>query len=84
MDCLINNVDWKNNPTKFTYKLSETTEEKTATLETASEFGSELLFLQTLVKGKATLFSYEEKSLCVSFSRQTAEKLNNSFTSPIW
>lgn len=39
IDCLIKNVDWKNNPTKFSYKLSETSEAQIGTIETVQEFG---------------------------------------------
>jgi hypothetical protein len=38
--CLIKNVDWKDNPTKFQYKLSEDTEPQVATIREVSEFGS--------------------------------------------
>ncbi|WAC00876.1 tRNA modification GTPase [Lacinutrix neustonica] len=38
-NCFIKNMDWKNNPTSFEYKLSETTiESNTATIETVKEF----------------------------------------------
>jgi len=39
IDCLIKNIDWKNNPTEFKYKLSENTEPKTATIKSVSAFG---------------------------------------------
>ena len=39
IDCWIKNIDWKNNPTKFHYKLSENSESITATIETIKEFG---------------------------------------------
>lgn len=38
VDCLIKNVDWKDNPTVFKYKLSETSEIKTNTIKNVSEF----------------------------------------------
>lgn len=38
-DCLIKNIDWKNNPTKFQYKLSEKGEIKIATIKSIEEFG---------------------------------------------
>ena len=39
IDCLIRNVDWKNNPEKFDYKLSEDTEIKTINIKETKEFG---------------------------------------------
>lgn len=39
IDCLIKNRDWKNNPTRFDYKLTEEGETKTVTLKEAKEFG---------------------------------------------
>ncbi len=39
INCLIKNVDWKNNPTEFEYKLSENSEPKRANLESVKEFG---------------------------------------------
>ena len=38
-ECLIKNLDWKNNPDHFTYKVSETSEEEKATIESILEFG---------------------------------------------
>jgi len=96
VSCLIKNIDWKNNPTEFKYKLSENSEVKIVTIKTAKEFGilntskykrfevkidrssenlndlsdtkdpifkEEQLYLKILIEGKATLFSYEDKSL---------------------
>lgn len=37
-DCLIKNLDWKNNPTSFEYKTAEGSEIKTATINTIQEF----------------------------------------------
>ncbi|MCK5441175.1 MAG: tRNA modification GTPase, partial [Maribacter sp.] len=37
--CLIRNVDWKNNPTSFEYKLSENSDSQKASIETVIEFG---------------------------------------------
>lgn len=37
--CLIKNIDWKNNPTEFEYKLSENSETKKATIASTKEFG---------------------------------------------
>ena len=37
-ECLIKNMDWKNNPTDFKYRIGETGEIKTALIEDVSEF----------------------------------------------
>ncbi|GAA5221903.1 hypothetical protein GCM10025777_25330 [Membranihabitans marinus] len=39
VNCLIKNVDWKNNPTEFEYKLNENSDKQKATIETVKEFG---------------------------------------------
>ncbi len=39
IDCLIKNIDWKNNPTEFEYKLSDHSDKKIATIKTVKEFG---------------------------------------------
>jgi len=39
VECLIKNIDWKNNPTEFTYKFSENTQEQQLTITTIQEFG---------------------------------------------
>ena len=39
LECLIKNVDWKNSPTKFQYKLNENSEPITASIDGVSEFG---------------------------------------------
>ena len=39
IDCWIKNIDWRNNPTKFQYKLSEKGKSQTATIELVKEFG---------------------------------------------
>lgn len=39
INCFIKNIDWKNNPTEFEYKLSENSEPIMATIKTAKEFG---------------------------------------------
>ena len=39
IECLVKNMDWKNNPTEFEYKLSETSENNVAKIETVKEFG---------------------------------------------
>lgn len=39
VDCLIRNVDWKNNPDKFRYKMGENGEGQTADIADVKEFG---------------------------------------------
>lgn len=39
IECLIKNVDWRNNPTEFDYKLSQDSEVQKATILTVKEFG---------------------------------------------
>jgi hypothetical protein len=38
-ECLIKNIDWKNNPTEFEYKLSPNEAIQKATIQTVKEFG---------------------------------------------
>ena len=39
IECFIRNIDWLNNPTKFEYKISENSEQKTNTITDVKEFG---------------------------------------------
>jgi len=39
INCLVRNIDWKNNPTEFEYKLSENSESNKITIKTVKEFG---------------------------------------------
>lgn len=39
IECLIKNIDWRNNPTEFEYKLSEDATGMIATIESTKEFG---------------------------------------------
>ncbi len=39
INCQIKNIDWKNNPVEFEYKLSANSESKTATIKSVKEFG---------------------------------------------
>lgn len=39
IECLIKNIEWKNNPTEFHYKLSESSESLKASIEDIKEFG---------------------------------------------
>ncbi|MHB1146845.1 MAG: outer membrane beta-barrel protein [Lutibacter sp.] len=39
IDCLIKNIDWKNNPTNFEYKLSEKGQAENINIKSVKEFG---------------------------------------------
>lgn len=39
IECLIKNIDWKNNPTEFEYKLFQNDTVQKATIQTVKEFG---------------------------------------------
>lgn len=39
INCLIKNIDWKNNPIDFEYKLSDSAEAKNANIKSIKEFG---------------------------------------------
>lgn len=39
INCFIKNIDWRNNPTEFEYKLSENSEPLIVTIKSAKEFG---------------------------------------------
>jgi hypothetical protein len=39
INCFIKNVDWKNNPTSFTYRLSENATTETGNIKSVQEFG---------------------------------------------
>lgn len=39
IDCLIRNIDWKNNPVEFEYKISEQAKKETLTIDSVKEFG---------------------------------------------
>lgn len=93
---LVKNVDWKNNPSQFSFKASEDAEEMTLSINSVAEFGiydnmkyvrhnvdidksgknlgqlsnskdpvfeKEVLFLEVLVEGKASLYSYQSNNL---------------------
>ena len=52
INCLIKNLDWENNPTKFKYKLSENSELNIKTIKSVKEFGipNTLKYVRSLVK----------------------------------
>lgn len=39
IECLVKNLDWKNNPSEFKYRISENSEVVTADIRTVKEFG---------------------------------------------
>lgn len=51
-DCLIKNIDWKNNPNNFEYKLSENSESKKVNIKSATEFGiyNRSKYIRSIVK----------------------------------
>jgi hypothetical protein len=51
-DCWIKNVDWKNNPTQFDYKLSETSEVLTIDINSVKEFsiGNFIKYIRATIK----------------------------------
>lgn len=50
-ECFIKNVDWKNNPTEFSYKLNENSETQTGTIQNIQKFGvSNLIYERYLIQ----------------------------------
>ena len=51
-NCLIKNLDWKDNPTRFIYKLTENDANTTLTIDSVQEFGviNESVFKRFIVK----------------------------------
>jgi len=50
VECLIKDVDWKNNPTKFLYKLDNSSKTQTATIIAVEEFAvNEAKFIRAIV-----------------------------------
>ncbi len=66
VECLIKNVDWKNNPTKFDYKTEEGSETKNATITTTKEFG---------IYNKSKFVRYSVK---IDRSNDNTNKLSNT------
>ena len=52
INCLIKNLDWEKNPTKFKYKLSENSESNEKTIKSVKEFGipNTLKYVRSSVK----------------------------------
>lgn len=52
IDCLIKDLDWKNNPDKFDYRLTENSTTETASIKDVIEFGSanSFKFIRAFVK----------------------------------
>lgn len=50
-NCLIKNIDWKNNPTEFEYKISENSESEKTTIKSIKEFGIDTIskYIRTTV-----------------------------------
>ena len=66
IECLINNLDWKNNPTEFSYKLVDGEESKKMTLMEAKEFGIE------------NEFKFERVNVKIERSTVNLNQINNS------
>lgn len=70
-ECYIKNVDWKNNPSEFQYRISETSENKTASINEVQTFG-----IYNAVK-------YERYTVSIDESLQTINELEAS-DQPNW
>lgn len=75
IECLIKNMDWKNNPTEFEFKLTETSELKITSIKEVKEFGVDpsMKFRRYLVKidRSSKAFSTLTKSRDPEFSEET-------------
>ncbi|WP_158269100.1 outer membrane beta-barrel protein [Kordia periserrulae] len=71
IDCYIKNMDWKNNPTEFQYKLSKNSEKQTATMNTVKSF--------EIFNGP----KYERFFLAIDTSKQDLDDMDTS-ESPKW
>lgn len=65
VECLILNVDWKNNPTEFDYKLNENSEPIKGTLGQVKEFGI------------TNAFKYIRRDVKIDRSGTTVDNLSN-------
>jgi len=67
-NCLIKNIDWKNNPTQFQYKLTPNSTARTARIEEIKEFGlnDELKYIRAVVKIDKSSHEIEELSVIMS------------------
>ncbi len=70
-ECLIKNIDWKNNPTEFLYKLLENDTPKTATIEMVKEFGIN------------NISKYSRANVNIDRSSEMADKLSTN-KSPVF
>ncbi|MEO8116152.1 MAG: hypothetical protein ABI653_00805 [Bacteroidota bacterium] len=60
IECLIKNLEWKNNPKEFTYKLSETSQELTGNLQNVKAFftgDSKYVFFNTDIDRSSDVLS---------------------------
>ena len=65
INCLIKNIDWKNNPTEFEYKLSKNSESKKTTIKTIKEFGID------------NISKYIRRTVSIDRSSEDINKLSN-------
>ena len=64
-NCLIKNIDWKNNPTEFEYKLYENSESKETNIKLIKEFGID------------NISKYVRNTVNIDRSRETINNLSN-------
>jgi hypothetical protein len=62
-ECLIKNIDWKNNPTEFEYKITADGKIERGSLETAKEFGITGFSRYVMAETKIDLSSTDVNSL---------------------
>lgn len=73
-ECLIKNLDWKNNPDAFEYKLSESGELQRATIKSVREFGINGQSKFIRAKVKIDLSSSVSSKLSVSMAPDWSER----------
>lgn len=66
VNCLIKNIDWRNNPIEFEYKLSENSQPQKGTLKSVKEFGA------------YTIFKYIRKTVVIDKSSENINKISDN------
>ncbi len=73
--CLIKNLDWKDNPTSFKYKLSDAAEVETATLNDVNEFaiggGSKFIKFTVDIDRSSQILSHMTEGAELNFETET-------------
>jgi len=67
VNCLIKDIDWKNNPTAFQYKLSENEESITASIKLIKEFG--VLNISKFIRANVEIDRSSERTEKISVDR---------------